>query len=394
MKKDKGFVAIIAILALICVSGVGFCVKEFLGNSKTQADIEKTQRAVKRLANRGDELALTEENVVIEESNQKKIREAMDRKILELKGKRASGLTSNITGDATAFVSSLRGHVEAWEKDLTENQKIALSGDAKYFGFSRYLQNTQSGNNLASDALPLLSSEQNVIKLLIDKLVDSRNASEDTLRSNGVLPVGKRQFLLLKNIRREAGELMKKDGGASVPMFTDELTILSGGDSSETGLYRLATNKNARGRAYVSLRRPDMVDAVAIQIGFVAPTSVLRNFVASFSDNGDYPIYVRDVAVSPADTEEVNLAKLILNPPPSPAVEPNADVSPVAETDFDIFGVGSSDGTSSSGAASASGELEVPEKSVILPESLSEIWVTVEYVSPVEKKSAPSEEGN
>lgn len=389
MKKDKGFIAIIAILALACVSGVGFCVKEVLGNSKTQASIEKTQKAVKRLANRGGELALTEENVGIEESNQKKIKEAEARKVLELKGKKAAGLLPNVTGDATAFVSSLRGHVESWEKDLKENQKIALDDDVKYFGFSRYLQNTQSGNNLAPDALPLLSSEQNVAKLLVDKLVSARNASEEVLRSNGLLPAGKRQFLLLKNIRREAGELMKKEGGASVPMYADELTVLDSGNSAETGLYRVATNKSARGRTFASLRRPDAIDAVAFQIGFVAPTSVLRNFVASFSDNGDYPIYVRDVVVTPADSEEVSTAKLVLDPPPAPVVDPNAAPSADVGADFDIFGVGPA---ADDAAAPVPSVPAAPVKSVILPETLSEIWVTVEYVSPVEKKSAPSEE--
>lgn len=389
-KKDKVFTAVIAVFALAFVAGVGLCIKEVLANSGTKATIEKTQKALKRLANKGEEPALSEENVALEKTNQKNLKAAEAAKVTLLKGKKASALAPEFSGDAVTFNSSLRENVESRAKTLREDQKIAIDDEAEYFGFSRYLQSAQSPNP-SPDVLPMLSCEQKVVRLLIEKLVAARNASESVLIENKILEPGKRVFLQLTGVRREATELAnKEDGAVNTPVRIDEVSVSANENSAETGLYRLATSKNTRGTTFPSLRRPGAVDAIAFQVSFVAPTAVLRNFLDAFSAEGEYPVYVRDVAVSPADPAEIAAVKLALDPPPVAVGAENPAEAPESADDFgDLFGGGA--------VADASGPATiapppVPEKTTVLPESLSEFCVTLEYVAPVERKAVPEEE--
>ena len=66
--KDKAFAAIVACFALVCVAGVGFCVKEFVRNRSALDSIEANEKAVKKLSARKLEFALTEENLKTEEA--------------------------------------------------------------------------------------------------------------------------------------------------------------------------------------------------------------------------------------------------------------------------------------------------------------------------------------
>ena len=134
------------------------------------------------------------------------------------------------------------------------------------------------------------------------------------------------------------------------------------------------------------MRKPNAVDAVAFQVGFVAPTAVLRDFIAAFSGKGEYPVFVRDVAVSPVSNGDIEAKKAELNPPP--VVESAPDASAPAADAFDIFGGAPAE---SDVPAAAPAIPEVPPTSVVSPESLSEFWVTLEYVSPVENP-VPAEE--
>lgn len=390
LKKDKVFTAVVSVFALAFLGGAGLCVKELLSNSKTQASIEKTQKALKSLANRGNSPALSEENVVLGEENLKSLKDAEARKIALLKGKKAGALAPEYSGDAGTFNSSLRGDVEARAKKLRENEKIVIDPDAQFFGFSRYLKSAQSPSPSA-DTLPMLSCEQKVVRLLIEQLVSARAKSESVLSENKLLEPGKRLFMQITGVRREATEVSKKeDGAATTPVLVDELSVSSTGDSAGTGLYRLATQKNARGALFPSMRRADAVDAIAFQVSFVAPTSVMRNFLDAFAADGEYPVYVRDVVVTPADSEKVNAAKLLLDPPPAVVPADGAAESADSSADFGaLFGGGSVADVETPAAVAPP---PVPEKTTVLPETLSEFCVTLEYVSPVEKKSVPEEE--
>lgn len=375
MKKDKVFAVIVGIFALAFLAGVGFCVKEFLAISSTKASIEKTEKSLKRLANRGNEPALTEENLAVGNANAQKLVAAKTQKIAAVKGKKASQLEPKTGTEAGDFSSSLLSDVNERAKKM-QSEKIVLDGDAKSFGFSRYA-GTQT--KPASEALPLLGMEQKVVQLLTDKLVDARTKHEADLRNNNLLAPDKRVFLWIKGIRREAAELPKKDGAVNALVNKDELSVAPTETSAETGLYRLICTGNSRGTTFPSLRKPNAVDAVAFQIGFVAPTAVLRDFIAAFSGKGEYPVFVRDVAVSPVSNGDIEAKKAELNPPPVAEVE--SGVPAPAADEFDIFGGASAE---SNAPAAAPVILDVPPTSVVSPESLSEFWVTLEYVSPVE----------
>ena len=382
MKKDKVFTAIVGIFALVFLAGVGFCVKEFLAISSTKASIEKTEKSLKRLANRGNEPAVTEKNLAVVNANAQKLEAAKTQKIASVKGKKASQLEPKTGTEAGDFSSSLLSDVNERAKKM-QGEKIVLDADAKAFGFSRYA-GTQT--KPVSEALPLLGMEQKVVHLLTDKLVDARKKHEADLRSNNLLAPDKRVFLWIKGIRREAAELPKKDGAVNALVNKDELSVAPTETSAESGLYRLIYTGNSRGTTFPSLRKPNAVDAVAFQIGFVAPTAVLRDFIAAFSGKGEHPVFVRDVAVSPVSNGDIEAKKAELNPPP--VVEPAPDVPAPAPDAFDIFGGSPAE---SNAPAAAPAIPEVPLTSVVSPESLSEFWVTLEYVSPVENP-VPAEE--
>lgn len=384
MKKDKVFTAIVSIFALAFLAGVGVCVKEFLAISSTKASIEKTEKNLKRLANRGSEPALTEENLAVGNANAQKLVAAKAAKVAAVKGSRAPDLAPKTGMDAGEFSSSLLSTVNERAKKM-QGDKIVLDDDAKFFGFSRYL-GTNTAPKPAPDALPILDTEQKVVQLLTDKLVAARVKNEAELRNNNLLAPDKRVFLWVKGVRREAAELPKKDGAVNALVNKDELSVAPTETSAESGLYRLIYTGNSRGTTFPSLRKPGSVDAVAFQIGFVAPTAVLRDFIAAFSGKGEYPIFVRDIAVSPVSSGDIEAKKAELNPPPVVEAAPGASV-PAAD-DFDIFG-----GAPAEADAPALAPVvpEAPLKSVVSPESLSEFWVTLEYVSPAENP-APAEE--
>lgn len=384
-KKDKVFTAVVAVLALAFVAGVGLCVKEFVSISGTASAGKKTESALSRLVKRGDAPALTEKNVETEKKNAEKLDRAREEKIGRLAGAGAKTLAPAPAGDSTSFLSQLLGIVNSRAENY-QKEKIALGDDARFFGFSRYLQNSQT-QTVSPDVLPLLDSEQKVIAVLSDTLLDARKKSEDALLASGLLAADKRVPLLVKRVRREASDLPKKDGAPITALVRDELSVRETGESGQTGIYIVSTAENSRGRAFPSLRRAGVVDAVAFQICFVAPTSVFRGFISAFSEKSEYPICVRDVIVAPASAGDVSVARSAIDP--VPAETPESAAAPVeAPSGFDIFG-GSAFGDSASPAAAPSAPA-VPVKTVVQPETLSEFTVIVEYVFPVENKSADS----
>lgn len=379
-KKDKVFVVIIGILALAFVAGLAMSVVKIVNYSSQKTAIEKTDNAVKKLADRKKNFALTEENVETEKANQKKIAAAEKRKIEEIAGPGASLFAPKTNGDPGEFSSSLRGGVDALVKKFSD-EKIALGDQATGFGFSRYLQNSQT-SRATVEALPILSSEQSVIRFLSEKLIEARAKSEATLRANSLLAPDKRVPLLLKIVRREAAEFADKAGTPGAAPTRDELAVLAGPNSDETGIYRIATSVSAVGGVFPSLRRKDAVAATAFQIGFVAPTSVMREFILNFSTQGHFPIYVRDISVMPAAEADVATARFST---PTETPEGAAPADAAAAGAFDIFGEVAPGGDGDVSAPA------VPDKISIRPESLSEFLVTLEHVVPIEKKSAPAE---
>ncbi len=386
-KKDKVFTVVIAVLALAFVAGVGLCVKEFVSNSGTASASKKTESALSRLVKRGNAPALDEKNVETEKKNAEKLDRAREEKIKRLSGAGAAKLAPAPAGDSTSFLSQLLGIVNSRAENY-QKEKIALGDDARFFGFSRYLQNSQT-QAVPPDVLPLLDSEQKVIAVLSDTLLAARKKSEDALLAAGLLAADKHVPLLVKRVRREASDLPKKDGAPITALVRDELSVRESGDSEQTGIYIVSTTENSRGRAFPSLRRTGVVDAVAFQICFVAPTSVFRNLISAFSEKSEYPICVRDVIVAPASAGDVSVARSAIDP--VPAGTPESAAAPVeSSSGFDIFG-GSAFGDSASPAATPSAPAPaVPVKTVVQPETLSEFTVIVEYVFPVENKSADS----
>lgn len=385
--KDKAFAAIVSCFALVCVAGVGFCVKEFVRNRSALDSIEANEKAVKKLSARKLEFALTEENLKTEEANAKALDAAVAEKIRAIKGARGKEFTEKVDADANTFVSNLRQQTDQRSKDFREKKKIAVADSAKNFGFSRYLQSPQTPA-FPAEVLPVLCAERQVVARLFDTLVSARDKAEDALRDVNLLPADKHVFLLIKDVRREAAELPVKDGALVVPLLRDEIFISAQDNSDDTGIFRLS-GTGTRGTPFPSLRRANAVDARAFQICFVAPTSVARNFITAFSVNGDYPIYVRDVAVSPAATVDIETARAQLDPAPVVPAEVAASNAPAPAADFDIFGTAD---PADAASASATAVPAAPQKFVVQKEMPSEFLVTFEYIQPVEKKIAPEEQ--
>ncbi len=385
--KDKAFAAIVSCFALVCVAGVGFCVKEFVRNRSALDSIEANEKAVKKLSARKLEFALTEENLKTEEANAKALDAAVAEKIRAIKGARGKEFTEKVDVDANTFVSNLRQQTDQRSKDL-KLKKIALADSAKNFGFSRYLQSPQTPA-FPAEVLPVLCAERQVVARLFDTLVSARDKAEDALRDVNLLPADKHVFLLVKDVRREAAELPVKDGALVIPLLRDEIFISANDHSDDTGIFRLS-GTGTRGTPFPSLRRAGATDARAFQICFVAPTSVARNFITAFSVNGDYPIYVRDVAVSPASTVDIETARAQLDPAPVVPAEVAASNAPApVAADFDIFGTAE---PADSASASAPAVPAAPQKFVVQKEMPSEFLITFEYIQPVEKKIAPEEQ--
>ena len=384
-KKDKAFTATVSVFALALLAGVGFCVKELVRNSSARAAIEKNDKTVKKLSDRKGDFALTEANVEAEKANAKALAAAVDAKIAAIRGKKGEKLAEKFADDANTFVSNLRQKTDERAKKLAD-EKIAVADAAKYFGFSRYLQSTQAPA-LSLDALPVLGAEQQVLQLLSGRLCEARAKSEASLREANLLPAGKRVFLLVKDVRREAAELPVKDGAPAAPLLRDEIFVSVPTETAASGICRVNGAGTRGGTPFPSLRRPDAVKALAFQICFVAPTSVLRNFLSSFSADGDYPVYVRDVVVSPSVPAEVEAARLQLDPPPE-AVSGVADAAAPVADDFSIFG-GEVE-PAADGAAAAPAPV-LPAKFVVQTEAPSEFLVTFEYIRPVDKKPASAE---
>lgn len=382
--KDKAFTAIVSVFALIFFVGVGFCIKEFVRNGSIRDSIEKNEKALGKLSGRKTEFALTEKNLETEKSNAKVLAVAIAEKIRAVKGQGGDSAAGKVAEDANTFVSDLRQLTDKRMKALAAD-KIAVAEDAKFFGFSRYLQDSRTPS-FPVEALPVLGAEQQMLQILSDRLVSARNEAERSLRDANLLPADKRVFLLVKGVRREASELPTKDGALTVPLQRDEIFISAADTSAATGIFRLS-GAGTRGTPFPSLRRADAVDALAFQICFIAPTSVARNFLASFSADGKYPVYVRDFAVSPVAPADVEAARLQLNPAPAVPAPGESNTPAPAMDDFDIFGTAASAASSPSVVVPAA-----PEKFVVQAEMPSEFLVTFEYIQPVEKKSAPAEQ--
>lgn len=389
-KKNKAFTAAVAFCAVVLLGGLGCCVWQLIGMSSANAAAEATERKLSRLQNRGKDFALTEKNVGVEQANEAAINAAITAKIERLTGKKTGGKETPVPA-ANDFFSSLTQRVADYAKTL-EAKKIALADDAKFFGFGRYLS-VASKPSLSADSVRVLSTEENALRRILTALTEARDAGEKALRGANLLAPDKRVFLLIKDVRRETAELAQ--GGGDAPASAsraDELSVTPLADSAATGLYRLTSKASPRGGApFPSLRKPNMTKALAFQVGFVAPTAVFRNFLASLSDAGDFPIFVRDVSVKPAVPAEVSSAKLRLDSPPAPLPsEEAAAQESAAATDFGIFGPApaESDGADASVAAVPA----APEKFVVSPEALSEFLVTLEYVVPAYNLSALAEE--
>lgn len=393
LKKEKLFVSLVGVLGAICLAGVAFSVVSFVSRSQTQEQIQKTQKSLQKLIKRGKEPALSEKNLGIEKENARRLAWAKKQKIDLLDAGALPPSKSAAATDPAGFRSTLTEDIGKRLGDLSE-KKIAVGEDAKYFGFSRYqTKNTDP----AADALPLLSSEQAVIRTLADSLVSARGRAENKLRESGFLQGDKRLFLYLKSIRREAGEIPMKDGIPAMALAKDELAVAENGDPKfkGTGLFRLLSFDNARtGVEFPSMRRKNVVDSAAFQVSFVGTTAVLRDFVADFSPNAagkyKFPIYVRDIAVRPAALSDIETANRILNPEPAVPAEGESAGNNAA---FDIFGNAPQDDAA---ADSVFGETPAapvaPVKSVVRPETLSEFTVTLEFAQPVKKSPVPAED--
>lgn len=375
-KKDKIFTALVGVATLVFVAGLAFSVVKAIGYSSGKTKIEKSVNSLSKLSNRGKKFALTEENVAVEEANKRKLATAKAQKMEELSGGNASEFLPHVNGDPGEFSSSLRGFVNDLAKDF-QDKKIAISEQAAGFGFSRYLQNSQA-SRATPEALPVLDSEIRVVRFLANSLLMARGESEQALRGNALLAPDKNVPLLLKTVRREAAEFSMREGSKGVSLAKDELVVFALPDSKETGLQRLITSASAVGVVFPSMRRENVVSAMAFQVGFVAPTSVMRNFISRFSAESHLPIYVRDVVVLPANEADSALARNV-----QPAA-PTDETVTLGSAEFnDIFG-----GVS----APASGDTienvapAVPAKIVVRPESLSEFVITFEYVVPAVKK--------
>lgn len=382
INKNKGFAVGVTIFGLAFLAGLGLSVTEFLGKCGNDAAIEKNGLALKKLTNRGNAFALTEENVVAAKANNEKIAAATAKKLAALAGAKGSTLVPTVDSDsAGTFTSTALSAVNKHVADL-QNEKIVLADQAKFFGFSRYLQNA-SAPKPAAEAVPTLALEQNVIFTLTDALVAARTQAESVLRGNGLLAADKRLALMLKDVRREAAEL--SPSGTAVQK--DELFLSSRDYSAENGIYSLITTGNSRGEDYLSLRRPGSIDAKTIQIGFVSTTAVLRNFLEKFSSKSEYPIFVRNVTVAPASANDIGEINLLLNPEANAEAQSEEAAAPA--TDFSFFG-GSDN--SAPAAETAPAEPAVPDKISVQPEALSEFVVTFEYVAPAPKKSETAED--
>ena len=384
INRNKGFTVGVTIFGLVFLAGVGLGVTEFIGKIGNDAAIEKNSASLKKLTNRGNAFALTEENVAAAKANNDKIAAATAKKLAELAGAKGSTLVPNVDSDsAGTFTSTVLDAVNKRTADL-QNEKIVIADQAKFFGFSRYLQNA-SAPKPAADAVPTLVLEQNVIFTLTDALVAARTKAEGVLRGNGLLAADKRLALMLKDVRREAAELASQGTGV---VQKDELSLITTRDySAETGVYPLVTTGNSRGEDYLSLRRPGAIDAKTIQIGFVSVTPVLRNFLETFSSKSEYPIFVRNVTVAPATANDIGEINLLLNPEANTEAQTEEAAAPA--NDFNFFG-----GSDSSAPATetAPAEPALPDKISVQPESLSEFVVTFEYVAPAPKKSEPAED--
>jgi len=377
-KKDKIFTAIIGAAAVVFVAGLAFSVVKTIGYNSEKTKLEKDLATLDKLSNRKKQFALTEENVVVGEANKRKLAVAKAQKKAELSGGNAEDFAPHVSSDPGEFSSSLRGFVNDLAKDF-HDKKIALGEQAEGFGFSRYLQNSQT-SRATPEALPILDSEIRVIRFLANSLAMARGESERALRGNGLLAPEKNVPLLVKAVRREAAEFEKREGAIGKTVAKDELVVVPMTDSDETGLQRLITSASPVGIAFPSLRRKDVVSALAFQIAFVAPTSVMRNFISQFSAERRFPVYVRDIAVVPANDVDSALARN-----ERPTEQPESATTPA---DFDIFGSVASPESAAEGA----GVPVAPTKIVVQPESLSGFIVTFEYVVPVEKKAEPAKE--
>lgn len=375
-KKDKIFTALVGVATLVFVAGLAFSVVKAIGYSSGKTKIEKSMNSLSKLSNRGKKFALTEENVAVEEANKRKLATAKAQKMEELSGGNASEFLPHVNGDPGEFSSSLRGFVNDLAKDF-QDKKIAISEQAAGFGFSRYLQNSQA-SRATPEALPVLDSEIRVVRFLANSLLMARGESEQALRGNALLAPDKNVPLLLKTVRREAAEFSMREGSKGVSLAKDELVVFALPDSKETGLQRLITSASAAGVVFPSMRRENVVSAMAFQVGFVAPTSVMRNFISRFSAESHLPIYVRDVVVLPANEADSALARNVQ------PVAPTDESVTLGSAEFnDIFG-----GVSAPASGDTIGNVApaVPAKIVVRPESLSEFVITFEYVVPAVKK--------
>lgn len=389
-KKNKVFTAVLAVFAAIFVAGLVFCVIQVVAHSQNSASIESATTALKKLSNRGDAFALTEENVAAEKANKDKLAAAKEKKLKAVMGAKWQSLVPNVDGDAAGTFSSTV--LDAVNKEANELHagKIVLADQAKFFGFSRYLQSAQAPKP-SPDSVSFLAMEKEVIFTLTKALVSARKDAEDALRGSGVLAADKRLALMLKDVRREAGEFPSGAGTPGTAIQKDEIFVLEKDFSAGTGLYLAATATNSRGAVFSSLRRKDSVKATVFQVGFVSTTAVLRNFIKQFSGGSEYPIYIREISVKPAESNDLSAINFELNP--AAAQEAAAPEEAAPAMDFNFLDTGNSANAASAEEAPAAPAL--PEKFSVQPESISEFLVTFEFVAPAETKAeaAEKEEG-
>ncbi len=361
IKKHLVLTVILGICALALVAGLAMSALAFADNSSKSAEVEKNQKTLQRLENRGKNLALSKENVETAEENNKALVKAMHLRVgVMLQPER---LDQVAPGSSTEFSSKLLGLKGSWTELCEKNGIIVASDLVDTWGFSRYLKDNGTA---PTESLQTLATEAAVIGKIVQELVEARDEYDKAEHAANILTQSQHPFALLKGIQREAVEL---DEAQSRTTLKDEFVIIPVKDAGDTGLCTVSDSNHS----YLSLRRPDAVKAIAVRMEIATETGVIRNLAQRLQN---YPVYIRDISAEPSRGDLLP-KKHSSSPTPS---EPAPEANP-----FALFG----GGDSAEPAAPVAPKRQ--ERVVAVPVFPKIFTITFEYTIPI-VSSNPTEE--
>ncbi|MCR5183597.1 MAG: Amuc_1100 family pilus-like protein [Opitutales bacterium] len=345
--------AAMSVCAVVMLAGIAMIVFKMGDISGKETKFNRVDRQYRDLVNQGEELSLSQENIEAGEALQKASFAASFERFKILTAPYRFDSKPGGPADPTAFNSMLQDQSQRLA-ERCQKAGVQLTGDSRFFGFSRYLKN---GDKAPQDKLGVLCCQYEVVSKVVEILARSTEERTKMLRAANVLEPDKAVWTKLISVTRQASEFPNEQ---KRNMAKDEMTLKVKKNGGEVGLVELE-DSSGKTNEIRTFCRDKYSWAFAVQFRVATDTGVIRDLV---NELRKYSIYIADIKVVPASENVFPRQK-----------QDDRNVSAPADggLDFGFFG-----GAPAAPSASAP---RAPAKKLVVEEAPSDFVITMEYFS-------------